>query len=109
MRRSAAAAPRTGNTSLDAAQPQRMGARFRKCEVGRRVDVREHEAVELDDTRIERGQCVAQRELAVSQTPLDGELPSEARDYVEFIERALEVDVSLVGTGAEREQVVARG
>jgi adenylosuccinate synthase len=43
------------------------------------------------------------------ETPLDGELPSEARDYVEFIERALEVDVSLVGTGAEREQVVARG
>ena len=42
------------------------------------------------------------------ETPLDGELPEAARSYVEFIERALEVDVSLVGTGAEREQVVAR-
>jgi adenylosuccinate synthase len=42
------------------------------------------------------------------ETPLDGELPDAARAYVEFIERALEVEVSLVGTGAEREQVVAR-
>jgi len=43
------------------------------------------------------------------ETPLDDELPEAARAYVEFIERALDVDVSLVGTGAEREQVVARG
>ena len=36
-----------------------------------------------------------------------GELPDAARDYVEFVERALEVEISLVGTGAERERVVA--
>jgi adenylosuccinate synthase len=47
--------------------------------------------------------------LAGWETALDGELPAAARAYVEFIERTLEVDVSLVGTGAERAQVVARG
>jgi adenylosuccinate synthase len=46
--------------------------------------------------------------LAGWETRLDGVLPEAARAYVEFIESALEVDVSLVGTGAEREQVVAR-
>jgi adenylosuccinate synthase len=46
--------------------------------------------------------------------PLDeveelGALPAAARRYVEFVERALDVEVSLVGTGAERERVLARG
>jgi adenylosuccinate synthase len=36
------------------------------------------------------------------------DLPTAARDYVEFVERELEVDVTLVGTGAERERVLAR-
>jgi adenylosuccinate synthase len=36
------------------------------------------------------------------------ELPAAARAYVEFVERCLEVDVTLVGTGAERERVLAR-
>jgi adenylosuccinate synthase len=36
------------------------------------------------------------------------ELPRAARAYVEFVERELEVEVALVGTGAERESVVAR-
>jgi adenylosuccinate synthase len=36
------------------------------------------------------------------------ELPAAARAYVEFVERELEVDVTLVGTGAERERVLAR-
>src|SRR5918999_3079915 len=45
--------------------------------------------------------------------PLDGcstvaDLPPEARAYVERVERELEVPVQLVGTGAEREQVLAR-
>ena len=40
--------------------------------------------------------------------PLDGDLPHAARAYVEFVERELDVDVSLVGTGAERASVVAR-
>ena len=35
-------------------------------------------------------------------------LPAAARAYVEFVERCLEVDVTLVGTGAERERVLAR-
>jgi adenylosuccinate synthase len=39
--------------------------------------------------------------------PLGDELPPAARRYVEFVERGLEVEVSLVGTGAERERVVA--
>jgi adenylosuccinate synthase len=39
--------------------------------------------------------------------PLDGNLAAAARDYVAFVERALDVEVSLVGTGAERERVVA--
>ncbi len=45
--------------------------------------------------------------------PLDdctsvADLPSEARAYVERVERELGVDVDLVGTGAAREQVLAR-
>jgi adenylosuccinate synthase len=44
--------------------------------------------------------------------PLDGvakvaSLPDAARAYVEFVESQLEVEVSLVGTGAERERVLA--
>ncbi len=35
-------------------------------------------------------------------------LPANARHYVEFVEERLGVDVSLVGTGAERERVLAR-
>jgi adenylosuccinate synthase len=45
--------------------------------------------------------------------PLDGcssvaELPEAARAYVEFVERELEVEVTLVGTGAERAAVLSR-
>jgi adenylosuccinate synthase len=39
--------------------------------------------------------------------PLDGKLADAARDYVAFVERALDVEIALVGTGAERERVVA--
>ena len=42
------------------------------------------------------------------QAPLDGELPSAAARYVEFIEERLEVPVSLIGTGRERERVLDR-
>ena len=43
--------------------------------------------------------------------PLDGvadieELPAAARRYVEFVEGALELEVSMIGTGAERERVI---
>ena len=37
-----------------------------------------------------------------------GELPDAARRYVEFVEQLLDVEVSWVGTGAEREQVLVR-
>jgi adenylosuccinate synthase len=45
--------------------------------------------------------------------PLDGcssvgELPEAARAYVEFVERELDVEVTLVGTGAERAAVLSR-
>jgi len=40
--------------------------------------------------------------------PLDDGLPDAARAYVELIERELDVPVRLVGTGAERERVLAR-
>ena len=36
-------------------------------------------------------------------------LPDNAGRYVEFVERELEVPVSLIGTGAERERVLAPG
>jgi adenylosuccinate synthase len=50
--------------------------------------------------------------LAGWGTPLGGVsslagLPPEARRYVEFVEQQLEVEVSLVGTGAERKAVLA--
>ena len=35
------------------------------------------------------------------------DLPAAARAYVQLVERALDVPVRLVGTGAEREQVLA--
>jgi adenylosuccinate synthase len=38
--------------------------------------------------------------------PLDGTLPPAARRYVEFVEEALELEVGMIGTGADREQVV---
>jgi adenylosuccinate synthase len=45
--------------------------------------------------------------------PLDGcasvdELPEAARSYVEFVERELDVQVTLVGTGADRASVLTR-
>jgi adenylosuccinate synthase len=47
------------------------------------------------------------------EEPLDrcasvAELPDAARRYVEFVERELEVEVTLVGTGAERSSVLTR-
>jgi adenylosuccinate synthase len=46
--------------------------------------------------------------------PLDGleqpeDLPGAARRYVEFVEHELDVEVALIGTGAERERVLVRG
>jgi adenylosuccinate synthase len=38
--------------------------------------------------------------------PLDDGLPPAARRYVEFVETALELEVSMVGTGADRARVV---
>ena len=41
------------------------------------------------------------------QEPIDDGLPDAARAYVDFVEQALGVEISLVGTGAERDRVVA--
>src|ERR671924_10784 len=41
------------------------------------------------------------------QEPIADGLPDAARAYVGFVERELGVEISLVGTGAERERVVA--
>jgi adenylosuccinate synthase len=46
------------------------------------------------------------------QEPLDGieevaELPDAARQYVQFVERELSVEVCLIGTGADRERVLS--
>ena len=46
------------------------------------------------------------------EQPLDAiessaQLPAAARRYVEFVEREVGVEVSLIGTGAERERVLA--
>ncbi|HEX4745310.1 MAG TPA: adenylosuccinate synthase [Gaiellaceae bacterium] len=41
------------------------------------------------------------------ETHIDDELPDAARAYVSFVERALGVTVTLVGTGAAREHVLA--
>jgi adenylosuccinate synthase len=51
--------------------------------------------------------------LAGWEEPLDeltecAELPDAARRYVEFVEEQLEVEVSLIGTGRERERVLAQ-
>jgi adenylosuccinate synthase len=45
--------------------------------------------------------------LAGWSVPLTNGLPDAARAYVGFVEEALGVEISLVGTGAERERVVA--
>jgi adenylosuccinate synthase len=47
------------------------------------------------------------------EEPLDGcasvaDLPDAARRYVEFVERELGVEVTLIGTGAERASVLTR-
>jgi adenylosuccinate synthase len=45
--------------------------------------------------------------LAGWEEPLVDGLPAAARAYVEYVETALGVEISFVGTGAERERVVA--
>jgi adenylosuccinate synthase len=49
--------------------------------------------------------------LAGWREPLDGigeigELPAAARRYVEYVEAALELEVRMIGTGAERERII---
>jgi adenylosuccinate synthase len=43
------------------------------------------------------------------EEPIDDELPGAARAYVRFVEEALSVPVTLVGTGAARESVLTLG
>jgi adenylosuccinate synthase len=42
-------------------------------------------------------------------TPIEDELPPAAKGYVAYVEDALGVPVTLVGTGAAREHVLALG
>jgi adenylosuccinate synthase len=44
--------------------------------------------------------------LAGWREPLENGLPDAARRYVEFVEGALELEVSMIGTGADRARVV---
>jgi adenylosuccinate synthase len=39
---------------------------------------------------------------------LDEGLPPAARSYVQFVESALELEVTMIGTGADRERVITR-
>jgi Adenylosuccinate synthase len=53
------------------------------------------------------------RDLSGWDEPLDGcatvdDLPDSARSYVDLVERELDVEVTLVGTGAERTSVLTR-
>jgi adenylosuccinate synthase len=41
------------------------------------------------------------------ESPIDDELPERARAYIAFVADALGVPVTLVGTGAAREHVLA--
>jgi len=45
------------------------------------------------------------RELDRCASPAD--LPDEARRYVDFVERELETEVTLIGTGADRERILS--
>jgi adenylosuccinate synthase len=47
--------------------------------------------------------------LAGWELPIEDELPDAARAYVRFVEEALGVAVTLVGTGAAREHVLSLG
>jgi adenylosuccinate synthase len=42
------------------------------------------------------------------RAPLDDDLPSAAQRYVEFVEEAAELRVTMIGTGADRERVITR-
>ena len=53
------------------------------------------------------GVTVVDTKLPGWGAPLTDGLPQAAHAYVEFVESALGVEISLVGTGAERERVVA--
>jgi adenylosuccinate synthase len=51
--------------------------------------------------------------LAGWEEPLDScatvdDLPDAARRYVDFVERELDVELKLIGTGADREAVLTR-
>ena len=63
-------------------------------------------------TSTTRGRCT--RRCRAGAEPLDAvdsveALPDAARDYVEFVERELDVEVWLVGTGAEPRARARRG
>jgi adenylosuccinate synthase len=46
--------------------------------------------------------------LAGWEEPIENGLPAAARRYVEFVEEAVELEVTMVGTGADRANVVTK-
>jgi len=81
------------------------------------VRYRLRDDVETEDFPAHQSDFHAARPLYVTlpgwEEPLDGcasvdDLPEAARRYVSFVERELDVEVTLIGTGAERKSVLTR-
>ena len=85
---------------------------IRVC-VGYRLDGRRLEAYPDDAESLSRVECVFE-ELAGWKQPLracrkESDLPTEARELIELVERITGVPVSVVGVGPERDDCIVRG
>ena len=85
---------------------------IRVC-VGYRLDGRRLEAYPDDAEALSRVECVYE-ELAGWKQPLracrkESDLPTEARELIELVERITGVPVSVVGVGPERDDCIVRG
>ena len=81
--------------------------------VGYRLDGRRLEAYPDDAEALSRVECVYE-ELAGWKQPLracrkESDLPTEARELIELVERITGVPVSVVGVGPERDDCIVRG
>ena len=97
-------------TKLDVLSPLRRAARVHPLPAARRRGDRELPGAP-ERLPHARGRCY--ETLPGWEEPLDAcasveELPDAARRYVEFVEQELDVEVTLVGTGADREAVLTR-
>ena len=85
---------------------------IRVC-VGYRLDGRRLEAYPDDAEALSRVECVYE-DLAGWKQPLracrkESDLPTEARELIELVERITGVPVSVVGVGPERDDCIVRG